>query len=51
MPSDKFYSESFRKLRDEVGQAPSLRHPYLEKIGQEREGRTVVSFFMSFKGH
>ena len=48
MPDDKFYSESFNKTRDEVGQAPALRHPYLEKIGQEREGRTVVSFFMSF---
>ena len=48
MPDDNFYSESFKKLRDEAGQAPTLRHPYLEKIGKEREGRTVVSFFMSF---
>ena len=50
MPSDKFYLDSFKKLRDEVNQDPSLRHPYLKKIGEEREGRTVVSFFMSFYG-
>ena len=48
MPDDKFYLSSFKKLRDEAGQAPTLRHPYLEKIGRERDGRTVVSFFMSF---
>lgn len=35
-------------LQREIRQYPELRHPYLKAISDAREGRTVVSFFMSF---
>lgn len=45
---NKFYENSFGSLRQEVHQSSSLRKPYLREIGRQRDGRTVVSFFMSF---
>ncbi len=44
----KFYENSFNTLIQEVHQQPELRKPFLRKIGDLRDGRTVVSFFMSF---
>lgn len=37
-----------QEMQRELSQAPELRQPYLQAISEAREGRTVVSFFMSF---
>lgn len=48
MSDKKFYEKSVDTLLAEVHQAAELRKPYLKLIGDLRNGRTVVSFFMSF---
>jgi hypothetical protein len=38
----------FSEIRKEVNQSQPLRRPYLDKIQKLRDGRTVVSFFITF---
>lgn len=42
------FKNSFKKILVETNQGHELRKPYLEKIHELRDGRGVVSFFMSF---
>lgn len=40
---------TFRNIQKEVGQDHSLRTPYLNEIKKHREGRAIISFFISFQ--
>ena len=42
------FSNSFKALGKEVNQHHSLRLPLLKKIRELRDGRTIISFFISF---
>lgn len=44
-------SKTFATLQDQVHQSPKLRRPYLRNIKKLRDGRAVVSFFISFHTH
>ncbi|HFD31269.1 MAG TPA: hypothetical protein ENJ28_00955 [Gammaproteobacteria bacterium] len=42
------FKKTFKAINKETSQDPCLRKPYLEEITRLRDGRTVVSFFISF---
>lgn len=42
------FKNSFKRIVRETSQSHELRKPYLEKIQELRDGRAVVSFFVSF---
>jgi hypothetical protein len=42
------FGDTFKTVTREVLQAPELRHPYLKAIESARNGRRLVSFFISF---
>lgn len=42
------FGNTFKTVHKEISQAAELRRPYLEAIEKARDGRTLVSFFISF---